>query len=69
MTHTPICHLPLVGRMGGGYNMKKYIKPCIEQLKAECVQIIAVSIIDGVQANDSEVLTKENNDWAIWEDD
>lgn len=49
--------------------MKKYIKPCIEQLKAECVQIIAVSIIDGVQANDSEVLTKENNDWELWEDD
>lgn len=49
--------------------MKKYIKPGIEQLQAECVQIIAVSIIDGVQANDSEVLTKENNDWELWEDD
>lgn len=68
MTHTPSCHLPFVGRMGGGYNMKKYIKPSIELLQAECVQIIAVSLIDGTDANDSEVLTKENDDWQIWED-
>jgi hypothetical protein len=48
--------------------MKKYIKPCIEQLKAEYVQIIAVSIIDGTKADDSEVYSKEVNEWEIWED-
>ena len=68
MPHTPICHLPLMGRMGGGYNMKKYIKPNIEQLQAECVQIVAVSVIDSVNADDSEVMTRENDDWRIWEE-
>lgn len=47
---------------------KIYIKPSIEILQAECTEIIAVSIIDGGTADDSEVLTKENNDWNIWED-
>ena len=48
--------------------MKKYIKPNFEILEAECVQIVAVSVIDGVDADDSEVMTRENNDWQIWED-
>ncbi len=48
--------------------MKKYIKPGIEQLQAECTQIIAVSIIDGAKADDSEVLTKEEVEWDLWED-
>ena len=48
--------------------MNKYIKPSIEILEAECVQVIAVSLIDGVNADDSEVMTKENNDWQIWEE-
>ncbi|MBR1499038.1 MAG: hypothetical protein IJ615_05350 [Bacteroidaceae bacterium] len=49
--------------------MKKYIKPCIELLWAEGSEIIAVSIIDGGQADDSEVLTKENDDWELWEEE
>lgn len=48
--------------------MKRYIKPSIETLQAECTQIIAVSIIDGTKADNSEVLSKECNDWEIWED-
>ena len=48
--------------------MKNYIKPAIEQLHADSVQMIAVSIIDDGKADDSEVLTKENDDWQIWED-
>lgn len=48
--------------------MKKYIKPNNEQLQAEYIQIIAVSIIDEAKANDSEVYSKEVNDWEIWED-
>ena len=48
--------------------MKKYIKPNIEMLDAECVQMTAVSIIDEGKADDSKVMTKENDDWQIWED-
>lgn len=48
--------------------MKEYIKPSIEILEAECVQIVAVSVIDDVDADDSEVMTRENNDWQIWEE-
>ena len=48
--------------------MKKYIKPSIESLQAECSQIIAVSIIDGGSADNSEVMTKEDNGWDIWEE-
>ena len=46
--------------------MKRYIKPSIESLRAECSQIIAVSIINGSSADNSEVQTKENSDWDIW---
>ncbi|MBQ5938334.1 MAG: hypothetical protein IJL50_10910 [Bacteroidaceae bacterium] len=48
--------------------MKRYIKPSIESLRAECSQIIAVSIIDGGSADNSEVMTKEDNSWVIWKD-
>ena len=48
--------------------MKRYIKPSIESLRAECSQIIAVSIIDGGSAGNSEVMTKEDNSWVIWEE-
>ena len=48
--------------------MKEYIKPGIELLQTECTQIIAVSIIEGAKADDSEVLTRENPEWDIWED-
>ena len=48
--------------------MKQYIKPSIDSLQAECSEIIAVSIISGGTADDSEVLSKENTDWNIWED-
>ena len=47
---------------------KTYIKPGIEKLQAECVQIIAVSVIEGVDADNSEVLSKEDDDWQIWEE-
>jgi hypothetical protein len=48
---------------------KTYLKPNNELLQAECVHMIAVSLIDGVKADNSEVLSKENNDWDMWEDD
>jgi len=46
--------------------MKQYIKPSMEQLRAVCSKMTAVSIIEGGKADDSEVLTKENNAWDIW---
>ena len=49
--------------------MKKYIKPSVELLQAECSGIIAVSLIDSQNADDSEVLTKEDNDWEMWEEE
>lgn len=49
--------------------MNRYIKPSIELLQAECSEIIAVSLIDSGNADDSEVLTKENVDWEMWEDE
>ena len=48
--------------------MKKYIKPSVELLQAESSEIIAVSIVSG-NADDSEVLTKENDDWETWEEE
>ena len=47
---------------------KTYIKPSIESLHAECLQIMAISIIEGASADGSEVLTKENSDWDMWEE-
>lgn len=49
--------------------MNRYIKPSIELLQAECSEIIAVSLIDSSNADDSEVLTKENVDWEMWEEE
>ena len=49
--------------------MKKYIKPSVELLQAECSEIIAVSLIDSSNADDSEVLTEENDDWEMWEEE
>jgi len=48
--------------------MNKYIIPSIEILEAECVQVVAVSLMDGTDADDSEVMTRENKDWQIWEE-
>ena len=37
--------------------------------EAQATEIMAVSIIQGGTADDSEVLTKENYDWNIWGDE
>ena len=47
---------------------KTYQKPCTEQLRAECSYMVAVSIQDGKADGSAEVLTKESNDWDIWDD-
>jgi len=48
--------------------MKQYNKPRMEQLHAECLQMMAVSLQDGNADPSVEVLTKENDDWDIWEE-
>ena len=48
-----------------GANMK-YIKPTIKAEEAQATEMMAVSIIQGGTADDSEVLTKVNTDWDIW---
>ena len=68
MTHTLVCHLPHSGGGWEGTNMK-YIKPTIKAEEAQATEMMAVSIIQGGTANDSEVLTKENTDWDIWGDE
>lgn len=49
--------------------MKTYIIPATKVEEAQQAQMIAVSIIAGGVADDSEVLTKENDGWDIWEGD
>lgn len=48
--------------------MKQYIKPSMEMLHAEAIQMMAVSLQDGNADPDKPVLTKESNDWDIWEE-
>lgn len=50
--------------------MKKYIAPAMELNEAQANTMMAVSLaINGeTTVNGSEALTKEETDWAIWED-
>lgn len=48
--------------------MKQYIKPDMELLHAESVEMMAVSLQNGSADPDKPVLTKENDDWDIWEE-
>lgn len=47
----------------------KYLKPRTECLQAEVSELIAVSIINGENANNSGVLSKEDTDWDLWGDE
>ncbi|MBR6141957.1 MAG: hypothetical protein IKQ37_09405 [Bacteroidaceae bacterium] len=49
--------------------MKICISPALSIEEAQATQIIAVSIIQGGTADSSEVLSKENTDWDIWEEE
>ena len=50
--------------------MKKiYCAPVSLVNQAETLNMMAVSLLDGNAKADSEVLTKENADWNIWEDE
>ncbi|MBR6032170.1 MAG: hypothetical protein IKP36_09465 [Bacteroidaceae bacterium] len=48
---------------------KEYKTPYVKADEAECSMILAVSVIVGKDADpESSILTKENNDWNIWEE-
>lgn len=50
--------------------MKKiYCTPVLLVNEAEVQNIMAVSLMDGNADPNAEVLTKENSDWKIWEDE
>ena len=48
---------------------KTYIIPSMQVEEAQATNMMAVSIIQGGTADDSEVLTKVNTDWDIWGDE
>ena len=48
---------------------KEYKTPFVKVDEAECSMMVAVSIIEGKNADpDSPVMTKENDDWNMWEE-
>lgn len=47
--------------------MKNYIKPVLTQNETQVVQMLAESLaISETTVDGSEALTKENQDWNIW---
>ena len=40
----------------------------MEILHAEAVEMMAISLQDGQADPDKPILSKENNDWDIWEE-
>ena len=49
----------------------KYIHPYIKIEEAEAAQMLAESLIidDNTTVDGSEALTKEDNGWAIWDEE
>ncbi len=48
----------------------RYIKPIIKISEAEAAQMLAESLtISDSTVDGSQALTKENNDWNIWEEE
>lgn len=51
--------------------MKRYIKPNTEFYNIGCSEMMAVSLIEGVDADESEVFSREyqddGSDWIDWE--
>lgn len=48
---------------------KDYKTPLLQENEAQCSLILAVSVIEGKEANpDSPVLSRESANWDIWEE-
>lgn len=43
--------------------------PALQVNEAEVINMMAVSILNGNADPNAEVLTKENNNWDIWNED
>lgn len=48
---------------------KSYITPTVEINETEAEQMMALSLQDGPADESAEVLTKENVDWNIWNEE
>ena len=49
--------------------MKKiYLMPAMQTSETQVVSMMAISLQDGNADSDKEVLTKENDDWNMWEE-
>lgn len=48
---------------------KTYMMPALQVNEAEVQNIVAVSLQVGNADPNAEVLTKENNNWDIWNED
>ena len=42
--------------------------PAVQVNEAEVINMMAVSLMDGNADPNAEVLTKEDNNWDIWDD-
>jgi len=49
--------------------MKTYIMPVVQVEEAEVVNMMAISLQGGSADPDSEVLSKEDKDWGLWNDE
>lgn len=47
---------------------KTYSMPALQVCEAEATNMMAVSLKDGNADPSKEVLTKENDDWNIWDE-
>ena len=47
---------------------KTYMMPAIQADEAQAANMMAVSLQDGKADPNTEVLTKEDDDWDIWEE-
>ena len=56
--------------MEGADIMKKpYMMPAVQVNEAEVVNMMAVSLLNDNADRNGEVLTKEDDNWAIWSDE
>ena len=48
---------------------KSYQKPVIQANETQAVTMMAISLQDGSADSSKDVLTKENDDWDVWEEE
>ena len=48
---------------------KTYMMPAVQVNEAEVVNMMAVSLLNDNADPNAEVLTKEDDNWAIWSDE